>query len=247
MTELSKKILEKIEQENIRPYPKQYFWFKRSVIWGLFVLSVLLGALSSGLIIYHLGHTEWDLYPHFNQSFWQFLLMAIPYLWLAFLVAFSFLMYHYFRQTEHGYRYRASLVISASVLFSLIGGFVLNEIQAPQRLDTYLEKTVPFYKGLHKRRMEMWLSPQKGLLAGSVEKIKSDGQIRLKDFKGKIWKVDISQAVWRGRTSEREGAQIKIIGKMLNDSSFQALEIRPWIGRGKGRGRYRGQRSGRRF
>ncbi len=247
MTELSKKILEKIEQEQIRPYPKQYFWFKRSVIWGLFALSVLFGALSSGLVIYHLGHTEWDLYPHFNQHFWQFVLSSIPYLWLVFLVAFSLLIYHYFRQTERGYRYRASLVIFASIALSLLGGVVLNEMQVPQGLDSYLEKTVPFYKGLHKRRMEMWVSPQNGLLAGTVEKIESDGQLRLKDFKGNVWEVDVSQALWRGRIDRQQGVRIKIIGKMVNDSSFRAQEIRPWMGRGKGQGRFRGQRGRRRF
>ncbi len=245
MTELSKKILEKIEKENIRPYPKTYFLFKRSVIWGLFVLSIVLGALSSGLIIYHLGHTEWDLYPHFKQSFGQFVLMAIPYLWILFLIAFSFLMYHYFRRTERGYRYRASLVIIASIALSFAGGFLLNEIQVPQRFDSYLEKKVPFYKGLHKRRLEMWVSPRNGLLAGTVEELLPDGRMRLKDFRGKVWQVDVSQAVWRGRMNERSGEQIKIIGTMTSDSSFRAQEVRPWIGRGKGR--FRRQRGGRRF
>lgn len=240
MTELSKKILQKIEQENIRPYPKQYFWFKRSVVWALFGLSVLLGAVSSGLIIYHLGHVEWDLYPHFNQNFGKFLLMTVPYFWIVFLIGFAFLIYHYFRRTERGYRYSVLFVISMSLILSITGGFVLYGLDVPQKLDTFLENEVPFYEGLHKRKKEIWVSPQKGLLAGKIIRLLPGQEIQLEDFNGKMWKVDVSQTVWRGRITAQKGMEIKIIGQMVKDGSFKAKEIRPWAGKGKGRYRHRG-------
>jgi hypothetical protein len=244
MTELSKKILQKIEKENIKPYPKEYFWFKRSVVWLLFGISVLLGAISSGLVIYHLGHAEWDLYPQLNQSLLEFLLMVVPYLWIIFLIVFAYLVYHYFRKTERGYRYSAVIVISMSIILSIIGGILFYSFEVPQKMDTLLENKVPFYKGLQKRKKEFWISPQNGLLAGKIIQVLPEQKVQLEDFNGKLWLVDISQASWRGRLSERKGAQIKIIGKMINDGIFNAKEIRPWLGKGR-KGKHRGQRYNR--
>ncbi len=236
MAQISKKVLEKIEQENIRPYPKQYFLFKRSVIWTLFGISVLLGSISSGLIIYHMQHAEWDLYPHFRQNILEFALMVIPYVWILFLIGFAFLIYYYFRRTEKGYRYSTVLVLSASLILSLLGGLALHQLGIVKRVDLAFEKNVPFYKGVHGRKIDMWTSPEKGLLAGKILEVLPNGKIRLEDFKGKTWNIDISQTIWRGRITPQKNLEIKIIGQQTGKDTFRAKEVRRWSGRGK---RYR--------
>ncbi len=242
MAQISKKVLEKIEEENIRPYPKQYFILKRSVVWILFAISVLLGSISNGLIIYYLEHAEWELFPHFRHNPLTFLLMIVPLVWVVFFSGFAFLIYFYFRRTKKGYRYSTFLVISASLILSLLGGIFFQQIGLVKKVDAYFAKTVSFYRGVQDRKIDIWTSPERGLLAGKIIEILPDAKLRLKDFKGHIWEIDISQTIWRGRLRPQKNLEIKLLGHLIGKSRFKADEIRRWMGRGK---RYRNQRHSR--
>ena len=232
MTELSKKIIQKIDEENIQPYSKWHFLFKRSVIWVLFIISVLLGAVSSGVMIYQFQHTEWDLYAHYNHSILEFIMLVIPYFWIVFLTFFSILVFYYFRHTETGYRKNTLWVIIITLFLSISGGAALNQIGLSEKVEAAFENRVPFYRGMIQRRKMMWNAPKRGLLAGKIIQIMPDKNLLLVDFNNRTWQIDISQARIRGRMELKEEQRIKIIGRITGKLQFTAREIRPWMGRG---------------
>jgi len=231
MMDTSQKILRKIKDNNVRPDPKWHFLFRRSVIWAVFFLSILLGCMASALVIFQLRYAEWDLYQHFRHSLAEFVLLVLPVFWLVFLLGFIGFAYFYFRRTEHGYRYRALWIVSGSIVLSLIGGGFLYSTGLPEKLEPIFFDNMPFYQQWQIRRQHVWMSPAKGLLAGRITTVISDRKIQLEDLEGIIWDIDITDTIWRGRLKPVESLKIKLIGQKKGDCRFSAVEVRPWRGR----------------
>jgi hypothetical protein len=231
MNDISKDTLKKIKEHGIVPRPKGYFLLKRSTVWGLFGLSVLLGSISAGVAIFQIKNTEWELFQHYRHSILEFILLFIPCFWGLFLLGFSIVAHYYFRRTQSGYRYRASTAVAVSVFLSVIIGTGIYATGLSERLESIIEDTLPFYHGVTVHNRMVWMSPDKGLLAGKIVDAKEKGMIRLKDLNGKEWNVVVSGAVWRGRLSPVLDLEIKLIGTRTGEDSFIAKEIRPWAGR----------------
>jgi len=245
--DIGKQVLEKIEKEQVRPYSKWRFVFRRSIMWGLFVLSLILGSLASGVVIFQLTHADWDLYRTLHMGYAAFLLLVLPYFWLVFLFGFAGFAYFYFRKTERGYRYPTAWLISGSILLSLFGGVVAYKVDSAERLEKVFRDNIAFYRMIQERKARIWVVPEKGLLAGEIMEVMDDGKIRLKDFKDHIWRIDVGHALWRGRLKAAKGLKIKVIGRMEGKDGFVAKEIRPWQGHGwrrflhRGNGPHRGR------
>lgn len=233
MTDLSKNTLQIIERNNINPYPKSYFFFKRSVIRTLFFISVMLGSVASGVALYQLKQTDWELLRYFSNDLFRYLFIAIPYFWIFFLSGFTGFIYYYFRRLGKGYRYNSIVVILSSVILSVTGGLILNESVIPIRLESLMEQHFAFYESSEKRKQEVWSSPGDGLLAGIIEKNIPKEQIMLTDFNGTTWTIDVSTAFFRGKMMPAEGLKIKLIGRQTGNRQFKAGEVRLWDGQGK--------------
>ena len=247
MNDISKNVLKEIRERKLRPYPRWHFLFRRSVIWTIFFISILLGSLSAGIVIFRIKNAEWDLYQYLNDNVTAFLLLIIPYFWLLFLAGFSFLAYNYFRRTERGYRFRTFGVVICGVVISIIGGILLFSTGLPEYTESAFYNKVPFYRALQEHKQRVWVAPDEGLLAGKIVKVISDQAVLLEDLTGNTWSVDISGAIWRGNLSPREDIKIKVIGKRDEERRYVAKEIRPWDGKkrqGKNRD-LRGNRKGR--
>jgi len=48
MSDLENKVLERIKKESLQPIPRWHFLLKRSLVWSMAVLSLLLGSVASG-------------------------------------------------------------------------------------------------------------------------------------------------------------------------------------------------------
>ena len=232
MIDTGQKILQKIKEDNVRPYPKWRFLFRRSVIWAVFSLSILLGSVASAIAMFQLRYAEWDLYQHFSHSLIEFALLVIPIFWLIFLLGFTGFAYYYFRRTEQGYRYRTVWIISGSIVLSIIGGGFLYTTGLPEKLEPIFLDKVPFYREWQARKQRVWMSPAQGLLAGRITTMISDRKIRIEDLQGNHWEVDIVDTIWRGRLKPAKDLKIKILGHTKGESEFVADEIRPWRGQG---------------
>lgn len=235
MTEISKNVIKQIKKEKLKPYPKKYFILKKSVTWTLFGLSILLGIIASSVVIFQIKHTDWDLYHLLNYTLLSYVILILPYFWFAFLFFFLVVAYYYFRRTERGYRINTTIIILSSILLSIIGGLLLYQTGFSESLESVFQEKIPIYRMINYGRHRMWMSPQKGLLAGEIVKLASSQEIKVKDLQGNVWKIDISNTLWRGKLRPEIGLKIKLIGNKTGDNKFIASEIRPLFGRGYGR------------
>lgn len=228
MKNFSKDILGKIKKEEIKPIPKWNFVFKTSFVWTAFGVSVVLGGFAFGSILAQINATEWDVHPHVTDSLWYFVFLALPYVWIVFLIGFSALAYYYLRHTSKGYRYNAVIVVNSSVLISVLLGSALFATGISHRMEEKFEERLPFYHGIMDPRMKIWMSPEKGLLAGKIIKIENEEEIKLIDFKKNVWTVDISEATWKRNEFVQENIRVKVIGTKNGEFLFIAKEVRPW-------------------
>jgi len=65
---LSGEVLEKIQQEKIKPKPKWEFTLKNIILGAVFSLSVIIGSLISSVLIYMLVNSDWDLHHYIGHS-----------------------------------------------------------------------------------------------------------------------------------------------------------------------------------
>ena len=232
MNDTSEKILQKIAEDNVRPIARGRILLKRILLWVVICSTMIFGIISSGIALFQLSHTDWDLYDRVNRSAGQFIVLALPYFWLFLLVLCTVLALYYFRRSRKGYRYSALLLIMLAAFFSLAGGSVLYYSGFSLKLEKAFEEVIPLYERVTPYGYRIWSYPERGLFSGRILAILSPEEIRVADSNGNIWRVDISETLWRGGLSAAVGLEIKCIGAVTGTARFAAQEIRPMHSRG---------------
>lgn len=228
MTDFSKNILGKIKKEKIKPISKWNFIFKKSFVWAMFVVSIILGGFAFGSILTQINATEWDIHRIVSDSLIHLLFTTLPYLWILFMLGFSTLAYYYLRHTSKGYRYNTVIIVNSSILISVLFGFSLYATGLSHRMEATFEAKLPFYNKIMNPRAKIWMMPEEGLLAGKIIEINNKQEIKLEDLKKGIWTVDISNVNWKRDSFLEKNIQIKALGYIDGELFFVANEIRPW-------------------
>lgn len=234
MEEVTKNTLQKIKKENIKPIPKWQFLLKDSLVWGLFVLNLILGSIGFAISLYILGNNDVILDSSLVTNAWEWIILSIPVAWILLTVFFLFIAYYNFKHTSGGYRFTVVKIFLMNLVVSIVLGVVINGFGLSQKLNTMFSDNIPFYNHTMDLRSEVWMRPESGYLAGTIVDINLDTKIlKIEDLNGKSWTISYSEATVRGRVSLQVGEEIKIVGKIVSDSLFEASEIRPWAGNGR--------------
>jgi hypothetical protein len=228
MKDIGKEVIEKIREEGVKPYPRWYFILKRSLVWALFAGAIVLGGMATGVAIFQIRYMEWDVHGLVEKSILQFLALALPYFWLGFLLFFAVIAYYHFRKTETGYKYGTLFAGGGIFLLSMLIGTLLAGTMVPEKLDTAFEENLSFYRWAEGCRHRIWMAPEKGFLAGEIQREVSGEEIVLRDLFGVTWKVNIKNAVFRDHAAPLPHQRIKLIGKMDRLGRFTATEARPF-------------------
>lgn len=234
MKNLTDSVLGKIKEQNIKPIPKWEFLLKEYFVKGLFISNLLFGSIGFGIVIYLMTNSELVSDPSLVSNLWEWLIIAVPFVWIILTIIFIFVAYYNFRHTKKGYKISVFKILLINVGISLIFGIILNILGVSQKLnDVFIDK-VPFYTHSLDLRTQVWMRPDQGYLAGTIIDIdKSNNKIGIKDLNGQEWNVNIEDAFVKGRVKLEINEQIKLIGKLASENSFDASELRPWSGRGK--------------
>ncbi len=224
--------LKKLKKEKLSPRPKWHFLLKDYVVWGLGVLSLFVGALAFSVIIYLFRYNDWEVYEQISDSLLGFILLTLPYFWILLLIIFIVIINYNLKHTKKGYRYPLLAVVSVSILASTVLGIMFFHIGMGQAIDDVLGKKMPFYEKFINPRMGFWCQPEKGRLAGVVIEKSNDKLYLLLDIKKQEWNVDASE-LKESKTEIKVGRPIKVLGTIISEYNFKALEI---LEHGPGRG-----------
>jgi hypothetical protein len=227
MTTTSEKILKTIKESHIKPEPRWKFLAKNDVLWVAFAVSLLVGAVSFGVILEMLANHDWDIYAYLHKSFFVYLIYSLPYVWFVCLAAVLSLAYYNFIHIRGWYHHRVYLVVLASVAGSVFLGSVFFSFGIGRQIDQVLTDNVPYYDLLKVDKKNLWVHPQDGLLGGTVEDVKTGNFFIIRDYKGNSWIVE-SSGPPPPPPAIRIGEKVKIIGREKDPGTFQADEIRDW-------------------
>ena len=233
MGKVSKNVLAKIKKTGIKPIPKWQFMLKNSFVWGLFVVNLILGAIGFAAVIYLLVNNDavWDF--SLTTNIFQWILLAVPLAWIALTLFFLFVAYYNFKNTEDGYRTSVWSKLLINIGIAVLLGLILYTSGFSARMNRLLSDNIPFYSHSLDVREEVWMRPEEGLLSGDILNV-NEKVIQLKDLEGNEWSIGYEDATVKYRVVLDVGERIKILGSAVSENVFEASEIRPWAGQGRG-------------
>jgi hypothetical protein len=232
MAEIKDKVLEKIKENKIEPKPRWQILLKNDVIWSVFGFAVLIGAISFCVILDTISDNDWDIYRYATDSPLQRIILSLPFFWFGFLLIFWILAFYYYKQTKSGYRFSSLRILGLSIIASIFLGATFNFFFGlGEKVEVTLAERIPFYDivNSHCNNKEVWMQPEKGLLAGSIVSITVPESFYLEDFNGASWRVDEGKNIFiKTKSPLTDNEEIKIIGEEESAGVFRALEIRIW-------------------
>ena len=138
-------ILDKIKEKKLAPKARWRFLLKNYMVWGLGLVSFLVGSISVAVVLYMLTYNDWGVHTELSQNFLAYIIISLPYFWLVFLGLFLAVVYYNFKHTKHGYRHSVSTVLLVSILASVVTGIFFFGIGMGKVIDDILSRQAPYY------------------------------------------------------------------------------------------------------
>ncbi len=79
---LKQTVLARIDQENVCPRGRWLFHSRECVVWTLWLVTVLVGALAVAVSLFVIAQRQYALYEATHDNFLTFLVTVLPYLWI---------------------------------------------------------------------------------------------------------------------------------------------------------------------
>jgi len=225
---LSESILKKIQKENILPTGRWYFILKNIAFWGIFNLSVLLGAIGISIIIFAIFETDFDLFSYLKGTELQFWLSMLPIFWILFFITFTGIAIWGMQHTRKGYRLSIIRMLGLNLLLSILLGILFYNIGGAEKFESIFEKNIPLYKGIHTQRSLRWTHPEEGKLAGKIISLQKNKILMLSSFDKSEWAVDYSESMILTPFDLTEGLRIRVMGLQTGKKNFKAEMIDLW-------------------
>lgn len=169
-SKLAGNILKKIERENITPRSKYIFIVQNIAFWSLFILALLLGAISFSVVLYATLHTDFAIGEFVEQSSlisqWFSLL---PLLWMLCIGLAIGLGIYGLKHTKRGYKIALFTLIGGNILTSIALGSGLYVAGGAEVIEDTLEDNFKGYESVREKHQRFWGNPEaEGRLAGKV-------------------------------------------------------------------------------
>jgi len=227
MSDISKNIMKKIEEKNIKPIPKWQFVLLHIGLFVMFGFAILFGSLAFGLILFHISRTDWEIVPRLANGIHSFI-YVLPYMWIIIVGLMIFMATLVYKHTHKGYRLRPSIVVATSIIASLLMGLILFATKSAEGIERTLRENIRPYDQYRELREKIWQAPERGILPGKVINIEINSIMLLDDFSGKRWEIDIEDAVIPPFTLKpKVGDRVVVIGGKTGQNTFDAETIRP--------------------
>jgi hypothetical protein len=229
MTELEQKVLEAIESRGLSPRPYAYFLAKRSVLWGLAALSVMLGGIAVAVLLFAVPDYFGNDGRGFDEMPLDDLMGSLPVVWLLALAVLMLSAWASFRQTPRGYRHTTGRILAGVLALSSALGVVLHVAEAGRRTHEFLATYSASYAEFTRpRSADGYPDPDKGGLAGTVKGYDGKAILLVVDFSGQTWTVDVSGSTVLLDEPLGSPEDVEMTGTRTGANTFQATSIKDW-------------------
>lgn len=222
-----KNIVDRIKEKRVKQIPKWYFTLKKVLNRVFFSICILLGGAAFSVILLSIQQTDFDLVSHISHSSWEFILGLLPFFWIVILLTLLVLAMIAVKRSVRGYKYDWWRIFGLNTAASILLGTLFFIGGGGHQLESVFIEKVKYYNSVQKNKMQLWMRPEKGFLAGTVNTM-DNKKFTLDDFYGYLWEVDFSNAFVSNGLEIKKGKKVKLIGKTTSPYSFKVKEIRPW-------------------
>lgn len=227
------RVFSTIDEQNVEPTPCYVFWCQNSAMWVIWLLTVLLGALATAVLVFTSTYRYYDIYEAMHDNFLTFFFQALPVLWIVAFIVLMLVAMRGLKATRRGYRLSPSLVGVSSVGASVLLGVLASSLGFGFVVDRLLGQHAPMYYSEAEREQKMWQQPDEGRLVGHAHLDESIEQVQITfvDSVGKNWTMDIQELRPEDRQLLKSERHVRVLGEQLGDtaSRFHACGVFPWM------------------
>ena len=224
MENLSKKVLDTIVKEDIKPRARWQFVVKEDLLWFIGALCVLVGAGATSASLFTLDNVGWQFYCVTHDNLFSFLMDSLPIVWIIALIVFISLGYINMRHTKKGYRYPFFVIVLGSVSISLSLGVCLYFAGLGEWFDQKMSMGIPFHRPTVSQLQDLWVKPERGLLGGHIVSIPgNDNAFNFEDFSGKQWLIHTDELIDKDDQILSNSESIRIVGLPVISTSTASL------------------------
>lgn len=227
--DIARTVLAKIKDEHIEPKASWHFRLKNIGMWVGGIGAMLVGGSALSALFFGVRNAEWDAYGATHGTFIGFFFTTLPYLWILLGIVFVFLAYEGIRHTKRGYRHRVAVLVVGSLFISSFIGMGLYTVGVGYAFDSAAGR-LPFHKGTLEQKIERWVQPERGLLAGTIEQ--DEGAYVLTAFDESVWNITYERLTPRDEVVLNHFDDVRLIGIAESDSTFFVCRVLPWEVRG---------------
>lgn len=228
-TQLARSVLERISNERVCPKSRFWCWIEELMVWGLWVLSVLIGAISVAVICYSLVHGMYGFYEATHTSQWALVLDVMPYVWMLVFLAMAGIGYRNMRHTKRGYTYPFWKILISSVVVSIGLGLVLHVAGLGKTVDTLVADYMPLYISQEAGELVLWQAPEEGRLVGVYSVKDTATEPCFTDVEGFEWKINMSELTMMDMNELENGDKVRVLGIQTGTSTIHACGVFPWM------------------
>lgn len=215
---ITDRILLRIKEEKITPKSRWFFIVQDAVAWSVFIVAIIVTAITLSINI-QLVQENYKEIQQISPADNGLLFMSFPYIWSLIFIFGIIIALRYIRNTKRGYQYKSLWLVSGGAIVVLVLGQVSYSTSIGNAVEEYLSH-IPYYEHAVTRKADVWIQPQKGLLAGRVTSCcGEDNSFVITDSRGTHW-VIIDSA-----RSVDQGEFVKIIGT-TTARGFEVIEIK---------------------
>jgi len=225
-------VLGRIEKESLSPRARWQFLAIDCVIWGAWLVTVVLGAMSVAVLLYMGGYAWFALYEATHPNSWTFFFDILPYIWISMFVCMGILAYFNMRHTKRGYKYPLWWMVVSSVVLSVIGGIALHMLGIGYMIDTQMDKTMPNYVSLEHSEAQVWQHPAEGRLLGVFSTMDEKDELYVfTDTNTQQWSIQTIELRVADRELLSSGSTVRVLGTITDEVQglFHACGVFPWM------------------
>ena len=230
---LKNTLLHKIEEEHVRPHSRMFFKSRECVIWTLWLLSVVVGALAVAISVFVVTHRQYALYEATHANWLTFMVEVLPFIWVIVFGLMAYLAVYNIKHTKKGYRYSVATILASSIVLSFAGGSALQFFGLGYSIDAILGDQMPTYMSQEKIEHQLWQQPAEGRLIGRqvAATVATSSVVVFQDTAGSRWRIEIQELLPADIQLLASGENVRLLGQNMNEQAkvFHACGVFPWM------------------
>lgn len=231
--QLKNTLLQRIEQEKLQPHSRMFFQGRECMVWVLWLLSVVVGALAVAISAFVVLHHQYALYEATHKNFFTFLVDILPFIWFMVFVGMAYFALYNLKHTRHGYRYSVTTILTSSIVLSFALGSALQFFGLGYSVDSLLGKQMKMYMSQEKVEMNLWQQPESGRLVGFqiLDTVDSETFVIFEDMDGDRWRLNIIELFPQDKALLADRNPVRVLGEITDAKAklFHACGVFSWM------------------